>query len=97
MGLVLSAAALQCEFVCCEGVCEEVCCDNCHLDMCSNWILTSNSWSPCMNQFLLAETEIRTLFYYVNYFSFDVIFQQLLVVLKVLPYLNADCYTLFNS
>ena len=101
MVLAACGAALRCEEVCCSGVCEEVCCDDCHQDICNNMLVSSSGTQSkgflCMKQFLIAETEVRTLVYYIKYYGFQDILKQLILVLKVLPVFHADCYSFFNS
>ncbi|OMJ71726.1 hypothetical protein SteCoe_29991 [Stentor coeruleus] len=99
MILGLVAAQLDCQKLCCEGICadgctryiEEISCPETRLE------LQTSFGKECMKQFLLAETEIRNLIYYIKFYSVSEIFQQLKVVLKVLPMLNAECYTFFEG
>jgi hypothetical protein len=100
MVVALASARLSCETVCCGEVCEEVCCEACFPYACPDLglgLVGSGKGKDCMRQFLLAETEVRLLFYYIQYYGIAEIFQQLKVVLRRLPVFHADCNEFFNS
>jgi hypothetical protein len=96
--LALCGNASQCEEVCCSNMCQELCSEDQISVICPLFLAAASSESfLCMKQFLLAETELRTLFYYFKYGKSETILQQLLIVIKILPVFHADCYPLFNS
>lgn len=99
MVLGLVTAQLVCEKLCCEEICADSCTKYTEGIKCpeTSLQLQTNFGKECMKQFLLAETEIRNLIYYIKFYGVSEIFQQLKVVLNVLPMLNAECYTFFEG
>ena len=85
--------ATDCEEVCCGTVCQQLCGSESYDFICPEFLSSSPAQNlDCMKQFLLLETEIRTLFYNVKYYGQKEILQQLIEVLKILPVMHADCY-----
>ena len=91
--LILTTSSLYCEEKCCKSHCEYLCDSDLKSFTCNLEALPSRSASfQCMQGFLVAETEIRLLMYNIKFYGMHEIFQQLIVVLKQLPTLHADCY-----
>ena len=91
--LILTSSSLYCEEKCCRDQCEYLCDSYLESFTCNLEGIPSRADSyQCMQGFLVAETEIRLLMYNIKFYGIHEILQQLIVVLKQLPILHADCY-----
>ncbi len=96
--LIFGWASGLCEVKCCSELCLPVCNEDLDSFKCSVLGFPTRSASyQCMQGFLVSETELRLLLNTIKYYSFKEILSQLLIVLKQLPALHADCFLFFQQ